>query len=335
MSTRLDSKYFTLDENILTLEEYLRAKQWIDTEEKILQIERAGEGNMNCTFRVYTDAASFILKQSRPWVEKYPSIMAPFDRIYSEHLYYTICSSQPLLQRMMPKCLRFDKNNRILMLSDLGREGDCLSLYQGEELSYSNTNKLLLYLHTLHRIKLDNDNKKALLNQEMKDLNHFHIFDFPLQNENGLNLDTFTPGLEDVAQSLKNDLSYVARVKECGKIYLENGDHLLHGDFYPGSWIKKEKDLYVIDPEFCFLGAREFDLGVFHAHLCISRAHISKEVCFDAYEGFQDLDMRLVYCFSGIEVMRRLIGVAQLPLDYSLEQKSRLLEGAKKLVLDA
>ena len=33
---------------------------------------RAGDGNMNCTVRVTTGTGTLIVKQSRPWVEKYP-----------------------------------------------------------------------------------------------------------------------------------------------------------------------------------------------------------------------------------------------------------------------
>src|SRR2546421_5684303 len=40
----------------------------------------AGEGNMNYTLRIGTSERSFVMKQARPWVEKYPHIAAPWDR---------------------------------------------------------------------------------------------------------------------------------------------------------------------------------------------------------------------------------------------------------------
>ena len=52
-----------------------------------------------------------------------------------------------------------------------------------------------------------------------------------------------------------------------GDIYLsDDGGVLLHGDYYPGSWLKTDAGFRVIDPEFCFLGPPEFDLGVLAAH---------------------------------------------------------------------
>jgi 5-methylthioribose kinase len=45
------------------------------------------------------------------------------------------------------------------------------------------------------------------------------------------------------------------------------------------------------------------------------------------------LDDRLVLGFAGVEIMRRLIGVAQLPLPYGLDVKSRLLALSAHLVL--
>lgn len=46
-------------------------------DEVVEGVEREGEGNMNCVVRVMTSRRSFILKQSRPWVEKYPGFAAP------------------------------------------------------------------------------------------------------------------------------------------------------------------------------------------------------------------------------------------------------------------
>ena len=46
----------------------------------LMLIARAGDGNMNCTLRASLGGRTLILKQSRPYVAKYPSIPAPLDR---------------------------------------------------------------------------------------------------------------------------------------------------------------------------------------------------------------------------------------------------------------
>ena len=59
----------------------------------------------------------------------------------------------------------------------------------------------------------------------------------------------------------------------------------------------------------------------------------------DAAEGVltaargERLQDNLVLGFAGVEVMRRLIGVAQLPLTYGLDVKRRLLDVSRCLVL--
>jgi 5-methylthioribose kinase len=67
---------------------YLRSKEWIGPREIVRRAARAGEGNMNCTLRVQTSERTFILKQARPWVEKYPQIPAPWNRAEAEARFY-------------------------------------------------------------------------------------------------------------------------------------------------------------------------------------------------------------------------------------------------------
>ena len=62
------------------LEDYLRANGWLDA--PLEGVARAGEGNMNLVLRACSATGrSIIIKQSRDWVEKYPDIAAPGDRI--------------------------------------------------------------------------------------------------------------------------------------------------------------------------------------------------------------------------------------------------------------
>ena len=55
-----------------------------------------------------------------------------------------------------------------------------------------------------------------------------------------------------------------------GERYLrQNGSSLIHGDLFPGSLLQTGSgELRVIDPEFCFCGDPEFDIGVFYANCC-------------------------------------------------------------------
>src|SRR4051812_21791268 len=62
------------------LDAYLHRQGFLDLDERVVTVARAGDGNMNLTLRVTTPARSVIVKQGRPWVEKYPQIPAPTER---------------------------------------------------------------------------------------------------------------------------------------------------------------------------------------------------------------------------------------------------------------
>ena len=112
-----------------------------------------------------------------------------------------------------------------------------------------------------------------------------------------------------------------------GEIYLkDDGGVLLHGDYYPGSWLKTESGFRVIDPEFCFAGPQEFDLGVVAAHwiFCGGKADASTiDRVTQTIAG--DISLERVKGFAGAEIVRRLIGVAQLPLDADLGRRTEWL----------
>jgi 5-methylthioribose kinase len=175
-------------------------------------------------------------------------------------------------------------------------------------------------------------------NRAMRALNHEHIFRLPLAPDNGLDPDGFTPGLSRVAEVLKGDEEYVAAVTELGQEYLADGELLVHGDYFPGSWLSTGPGVRIIDPEFCFLGPRAFDVGFMLGHLhlagqpggtCEALLAGYREKAGVADEGFTSHAKR----FAGVEIMRRLIGVAQLPLRADLGRKEELLLLSRDLVL--
>ena len=324
--------YFLTADDVPELTKYLQTQGWVAPTEQVRRAAKAGEGNMNFTLRVVTDERSFILKQARPWVEKYPQIAAPWDRALIEGRFYEVIAGTPAIAGKMPKLIGLDKISRIIALEDLGEARDFTYLYRGDDLSQAELEELMKWLSHLHRLFTASEFMEEFANREMRELNHQHIFQLPLAPENGLDLDAITPGLSAVASFLKSDTPYVEAVRELGALYLTDGETLLHGDFFPGSWLKTAAGVRVIDPEFCFFGSREFDLGVMMAHLHL--ANQSAEVIKFALKCYtQSFDEKLMWKFAGVEIMRRLIGVAQLPLRYGLLEKTRLLELSHELCL--
>jgi len=329
---------FFLDaENLDGLAVYLRQQNWIGESEALTGAGKAGEGNMNYTIRVTTSARSLIVKQARPWVEKYPQIAAPRERAVVEGNFYRQISAVSTVAEMMPKLLGFDATSGIIALEDLGEASDFTSLYAGESLPESALNQLADYLTGLHGAFTGATLGEVFSNRAMRELHHQHIFDLPLRQADLLDLDSITNGLRLEAQALKDDKQYVETVTELGRLYLPNdsntGGVLLHGDFFPGSWLNTAASVRVIDPEFCFIGPAEFDLGVMAAHLHLANQPSSLiDKLLARYKPPANFDLKLMWQFAGIEIMRRLIGVAQLPLSYGLERKSALLKLSRQLV---
>jgi 5-methylthioribose kinase len=314
---------------------YARARGLVEADEPLLAIEKPGEGNMNYTLRLTTASRSIILKQSRPWVEKYPQIAAPWDRVIREARFYQLVSQTTALAGAMPEALDLDPISRVLATTDLGAATDFTDLYENAALETGEFHALGGWLSALHRAKFSASDRSSLINRDMRTLNHEHIYHFPLVPDNGLDLDAITPGLGELAKALINDTTYVQTVTALGKRYLEDGTVLLHGDFFPGSWLHAYGGVRIIDPEFAFFGLAEFDAGVFMAHLYLtggSDAEVS--ALLEGYQPPAGFDPRLMRQMAGVEIMRRLIGVAQLPLASDLDAKRALLELSRRLVLE-
>jgi len=329
------------------LQDYLRRRGWLDTNEVISSVEKPGDGNMNYTLRVKTLNRTLIVKQSRAYVEKYPSIPAPANRAIIEGRFYEKTQPVPMLASYMPQLLGTDEENNILVLQDLGTARDYTFLYQpGLLLSEADAWALIEYLSELHHQFLAEAPDPIFANHDMRALNHEHIFNYPFLLDNGFDLNTIQPGLQEVAMFYKQDAELKKVVRKLGRLYLDDdssypAEHahrtLLHGDYYPGSWLQVdlhgETTVRIIDPEFCFYGPPEFDLGVMIAHLMIAQQPLSTlEAILTNYERPPHFDDTLRRQFTGVEIMRRLIGLAQLRLSLSLEQKQQLLEEAHRMI---
>ncbi len=327
--------FFLDEDDLVPLTGFLRKAGVLKAEDRVESAARAGDGNMNCTVRARTGSGSFILKQARPWVEKYPQFAAPWDRACREAEFYQLAATRPELAAMMPRVRHFDVGSRVLVLEDLGEAADCTGVYRGERFTVGEVASLAAFLSALHREFMGDENAARLLNREMRELNHAHIFTIPLAANNGLDLDSITPGLADAAWSLQGDARYCRAVEQLGReVYLADGPCLLHGDFFPGSVLRTDAGLKVIDPEFGFFGRPEFDVAVFFAHLPLARQPVELQSAWRrAYAPSPGFDDAVMQQLAGVEIMRRLIGYAQLPLICGIETKRELLELSRGFVL--
>ena len=297
--------------------------------ETIVSVDTAGEGNMNLTLRVTTDQRSVIVKQARPWVEKYPDIAAPDERILAEIDFYLNVSKFADVYAAMPTVLATNPQQRLLVLEDLGLASDYASFYSrgAEQLEVDEVFNLAMeWVSQLHDCKVSDELQIGC--KSLRTLNYQHIFSIPLADPPTIDLNDVCDGLTTVSHNLLTNDSIRQAMVKLGEVYLrDDGGVLLHGDYYPGSWLKTDAGFRVIDPEFCFLGPPEFDLGVLAAHwiFCGGQADGSA-IDRVVQANNRQVAEGLVFGFAGAELVRRLVGVAQLPLNADLQLRTKWLE---------
>ena len=297
--------------------------------EQITHTEVPGESNMNLVLRIKTNLGSYILKQSKSYVRKYPQIPAPISRIEVEYRFLTVLNRNLYLASHSPKVLHYDSQAHLMLLEDLGKGSDFLPLYGGiRQLQPNELIHLVEYLMQLHQVQVtefpDTDG--------MRTLNHEHIFEFPFLEENGFDLDQIQLGLQEASLPYKRDAALKEIIHSLGQRYLKTGKTLIHGDYYPGSWLEVASGIKIIDPEFGGLGDAEFDLGVFLAHLDLTKQDPKVDQLVQATYNLP-LDGDLVQQYRGVELLRRLIGIAQLPVTLSLDEKKSLLARARTYLM--
>ncbi|MDH3650696.1 MAG: hypothetical protein OEQ53_13515, partial [Saprospiraceae bacterium] len=227
------------DMDPVILLDYLLDRQIVEKQPTTCEIEVPGEGNMNVVLRLRYDDRSVIIKQSKPFVRKYPAIAAPLERLLTEARYYQYCQDVESIRTMSPGLLHIDPDNFILVLEDLGEGSDLTSAYQlSSQLTQSDVEHLINYISALHSLEWSESQIAEFPeNLKLRKLNHQHIFVLPYRSDNGFDLDSVQPGLAKVASQYIDKEAVMRKATELGELYLGPGKILLHGDYYPGSWL--------------------------------------------------------------------------------------------------
>ncbi len=317
-------------DKIKVAEDYLKKIGQLPAHDRLISLKAAGEGNMNLTLRAVSEGGiSLIMKQARPYVQKYPSIAAPVNRAEMESTFFRLAGAIPGVGELLPALIHFDAVNHVQIIEDLGKGNDFTDFYLLDEKPSAQVVDLLSgFLRALHE---GSKGMPPIANTDMRALNHAHIFDLPFR-ENAVDLKGIQHGLHEMAaEIIFPDKELKGNVRKYGEIYLSaKGPSLLHGDFFPGSWLVIGSGVRIIDPEFCFSGPVEFDLGVYMAHLHFcgwKRSEIE-----EAMHAYGPFDITLARGFMGTEILRRIFGVAQLPLKSDIEYKRNLATDAITMI---
>ena len=217
------------------LEAVLRARDWLPADATVLAVSRAGEGNMNRVLRVEWSLpngsrGSGIAKQSSPVVEKYPDIPAPEERLLVEIDFYRLLADAPALADGMPRLLGANESEHLSWIEDLGAASDFADA-GGAALAWRSRCARGCRRST----RCPSTARFAAPAQSaMRGLNHAHIFEIPFA-EGAPNVDDFCGPVGRRAPCAQTPIANGPR--RLGERYLADGSTLLHGDFYPGSWL--------------------------------------------------------------------------------------------------
>lgn len=310
------------------------------------EVSPAGDGNINWVRRVRAPgrSVSWIVKQARPELERFPEYRVTPDRMLFEQRWRRVAaevSAPPL----WPRTLLEDEAERVLVMEDLGDAPrlDGLTARGDDVTELGRT--LGAFLGHIHAATwLRADLPAAFANDEMRRLHGEHIFVLPLHpNEFPL-----AAPIRARAERMWKDRSLVAAGEAAWERYLEPRGSLLHGDVQGGNVLVTAGGPRVLDAEIAHVGAPAFDLGILIAHLSADRLSRGAPDLGDApRETWKAYALAWsqrsaaappagaeVAQQAGFELLRRTIGAARIAAAASVEGAERLLDASVHWIRD-
>lgn len=307
----------SLDER--SLPGYLHALGLIGRGARVV-VEPAGDGNINWVRRArdVESGASWIVKQARPALERFPQYRASTERIVFEERWLRIASEVDV-RGVCPRVVRFDEARRVLVLEDLGdAERLDRALARGAAVDDALCAVAGL-LGAVHRSTRDPALADRFRNDEMRRLHGDHIFALPLE-PNDFPLE---PPLRARAERLWRDAELREIAARAYERYRAPRGALVHADVQAGNVLLAPPAAKLLDAEIAHVGDPAFDVGVLLAHLLLpglARRDLRRAgelaagtwqayaaAAGDAVPPFAD-----VARYAGIEALRRTIGAARV-----------------------
>jgi len=302
-----------------SLPDYLKSKGFL-TQDEPVSVEKVGDGNINWVRRVRAGAGSFVVKQARPALERFPEYRVSTERIAFEARFYETVARFDRAG-VCPRVVGFDPAQRVLVLEDLGDvERLDAALARGADVLPAAT-RLARFLGEVHRGTADGGLAEAFANTEMQRLHGDHIFHLPYR-ENDFPL---SPRVAERAAALRGDAQLVATIDAAYARYREPRGCLLHGDVQPANVLLPADGPRLLDAEIAHVGDPAFDVGQLLGHLLLPAAARGRadaalpavaetwRAYRDAWSGAPPFALDEAARHGGIELLRRTVGAARVP----------------------
>ncbi|CAN5383449.1 S-methyl-5-thioribose kinase [soil metagenome] len=323
-----------------------------------VEASEIGDGNLNLVFRVRSDRASVIVKQALPYL-RIAGDAWPLTRHRARIEADAIEVHEKLAPGLLPRTLHFDTTMSALVFEDLSehitwREAliaaqptDGVAETVGRYCAAVILGTSDVLLPSRQRKVLRRDFVYSELCLVTEDL----IFTAPYLNAPS---NRYDPEIADAAEALRHDRALRSAAAEMRFSFKTRDEALIHGDLHSGSVMTKPGDTRVIDLEFAFFGPFGFDPGVLLANLALSRlAHDAAgnygfSALVDQYAQlywaalteeikrlwnptepwharFLSQFLRDASRFAGMEMIRRIVGLAHAKDIDSLAQPARAI----------
>jgi 5-methylthioribose kinase len=307
-----------------TLPAYLQARGLLAPGEPV-EVEPAGDGNINWVRRVRSGRRSWVVKQARPALERFPQYRVSTERIVFEARWLETVRALDDAE-VCPRVACFDAAARVLVLEDLGTAPRLDALLAGggpaaTELAASAASRLAGFLGRVHGATRDPGLAARFANDEMRRLHGDHVFVLPFR-ENDFPLPA---PVRARAEGLWRDPHLAEATAAAYRRYLEPRGALVHGDVQAGNVLLAERGAVLLDAEIAHVGDPAFDLGTLFAHLWLpavargvpDAAGPAVDAAWAAYAGAAGAAPGLreaALRYAAIEMLRRTLGAARVPV---------------------
>mgnify|MGYP000075084073 CR=1 FL=1 len=266
--------------NKTNIEEYLMSikniKEYFNGD--ALFIDEIGNGNLNYVFIIKSlndNTKALILKQAVPYLR----CLGEDFLLGRERMTYEIRALKQFKENTslhIPFLYDCNESMSTLVMQYLDSHID---LREGliQKNTYANFSEhissyLADNLFKTSSLYLSSKEKRNLLdqfngNEELCKLSEDFVFTFAfMEHESN---DILSKNNDDF-KALIDDVIFKKEVLALKYKFMTQNDALLHGDFHTGSIMISEKETFVIDPEFSFIGPFGFDIGALFANLWTS-----------------------------------------------------------------
>lgn len=249
-----------------------------------IRAEEIGDGNLNYVYKISSivnPQKALIAKQAVPFLR----CVGEDFLLSRERMTYEIRALQKfyaIFPSFVPKIHYASEEMSLVVMDYLGSH---IIMRKGlmDSVKYKNFSEhistymaaTLFYTSSLY---LSSSEKREMIgrfngNTELCKLTEDLVFSFPfMEHETNDNINVKD---NQEAQKLFTDREFKERVLELKYKFMTQSDALLHGDLHTGSIMINEKESYVIDPEFAFVGSFGFDVGALLANLANNYIHHS------------------------------------------------------------